>query len=1034
MGNHGISCQRELGPGEIAMEHGTRCASTLIAALGFWLAACSLGTTSRQAATVALPPFPADDPAQWVCQDTPAPPTPAAIAAWCAEHPDRGRPAELGLAPATVTDLDAKNRYDMALRGFLRDYGYRKLGWIADRSWRLTGPMVGGIDNGASYGVHPAVRVWYSPEITDWLCEGRPDRPLPDNAMIVKEMHPIDAKLLGIDPNAECMTVNAKLADSIKPSSWTVMVRADTVAFDGWYWANPTASGDGNPPILTASAVTDPDFFGPDPQHPERNPLWYPTGDLFGAGGKLADAVTPYNLFGAYCLNCHASAASHATYASLDNVLTAGLQYRQFSSPATVAPKARAGAAHIDPDSDDSERAALNNAKPAGWRFSQPLPQPAPGFTEFFGDLGPTRFDEAFSYRLPAETFDHHLSRPQGPGQFLTSDQCIGCHNATVSNSSTPHMLITDPDSGNAVNVSPYAEWRASPMGLAGRDPIFFAQLQSETNHLPMHAECIETTCLHCHGVMGQRQLGIDTATPDAKCKDLFAIQPPPKIPFGEPFRLDMVTQYQADQPYAKYGNLARDGISCAVCHHVADTALGTEPSFTGNWVAGPGDAVYGPYEEVVAKPMEHALGITPQFGKQIQDSDLCGTCHNILLPVFDNDGKPHPTKAPDGSTVTATYEQTTHLEWTNSVFARGDTFRSCQDCHMPTHYKSVDLAGTRIANIESDALAPTTHRLPDADITLTPREHYARHALHGLNLFLNEMFQQFPLLLGVRQIDYMGATTTQPALITAAESMQRMAEQETADIAISALKVNADKGTVKATVQVVNKTGHYLPSGVGFRRLFIEFTVTDSDGALLWASGRSNDLGVILDGVSDTPLTTEQGVRQTAFQPHYQVITRGDQVQIYQELIKDSDGFLTTSFLRRVHPVKDNRLRAKGFDPKMFLDNPSPFIQILGELEGEAAKDPHYFDPALTGSDEIVYRIALPAGQARRVAQVRAVLYSQSIPASYLQQRFHDAGVGPAQRDQIRRFYYLTSHLNAGTGSRIEGWKLAVASAMAKP
>ena len=31
------------------------------------------------------------------------------------------------------------------------------------------------------------------------------------------------------------------------------------------------------------------------------------------------------------------------------------------------------------------------------------------------------------------------------------------------------------------VNLSPYGTWRTSPMGLAGRDPIFFAQLASET-------------------------------------------------------------------------------------------------------------------------------------------------------------------------------------------------------------------------------------------------------------------------------------------------------------------------------------------------------------------------------------------------------------------------------------------------------------------------------------------------------------------------------------------------------------------------
>lgn len=30
-------------------------------------------------------------------------------------------------------------------------------------------------------------------------------------------------------------------------------------------------------------------------------------------------------------------------------------------------------------------------------------------------------------------------------------------------------------------NLSPYATWRTSPMGLAGRDPVFFAQLASET-------------------------------------------------------------------------------------------------------------------------------------------------------------------------------------------------------------------------------------------------------------------------------------------------------------------------------------------------------------------------------------------------------------------------------------------------------------------------------------------------------------------------------------------------------------------------
>ncbi|HJU39686.1 MAG TPA: hypothetical protein VJ724_08950, partial [Tahibacter sp.] len=716
------------------------------------------------------------------------------------------------------------------------------------------------------------------------------------------------------------------------------------------------------------------------------------------------------------------------------------LLYRHFGEPA--APKTatglvgmlnvtdpgfddRGGAEHGDAHNTAEGKAKLRDAQRQAWAFSQPLPQPAPQFAAAFGTLGPTDFASAWRLHLPAETFDHRTAGAQTPGLFVTSDQCQGCHDATVSNDATPNMLVNDPETGNAINVSMYGEWRASPMGLAGRDPVFFSQLQSETNRLPQLTECIENTCLHCHGVMGQRQLAIDTQKSDARCKNLFAIAPPPQVPFGDPFRLGLVTRWQASDDRHGYGNLARDGISCAVCHRIDKTALGTEASFTGNWVAGSDDTIFGPFDDVVVDPMKNALGITPRHGEQIRSSDLCGSCHNILLPVLDNDGKPHPVHAPGNVTVTSTYEQTTHLEWTNSVFARGATFQSCQDCHMPRHYKSLSLAGTKIANIESDEFAPTTHRLPDEKISLTPRPDYARHSLHGLNVFLNEMFQQFPLLLGVRQIDYMGATTTQPGLITAAESMLRMARHETADIAIKDVRRAGD--TFGATVRVTNKTGHYLPSGVGFRRVFIEFVAEDSTGRLVWASGRTDALGFLLDGTSERRLPTENGVAQRDFQPHYQTITDGSQAQVYQELIKDSAGYLTTSFLRRVQPVKDNRLRPRGFDPKVFLASASPYIRILGEVEGEAANDPYYTDPALTGADEVRYEFRLPPPEIARIARVRATLYSQSIPPFYLQQRFADAKAGPAQSGEIERLYYLTSHLNTQKGARIENWKLAL-------
>jgi hypothetical protein len=61
-----------------------------------------------------------------------------------------------------------------------------------------------------------------------------------------------------------------------------------------------------------------------------------------------------------------------------------------------------------------------------------------------------------------------------------------------------------------------------------------------------------------------------------------------------------------------------------------------------------------------------------------------------------------------------------------------GGEFRSCQDCHMPTDYKGQELK-FKIANSESnDQFPPTTNRLPDDEIELTERTHFARHSLHG--------------------------------------------------------------------------------------------------------------------------------------------------------------------------------------------------------------------------------------------------------------------------------------------------------------
>ena len=157
-------------------------------------------------------------------------------------------------------------------------------------------------------------------------------------------------------------------------------------------------------------------------------------------------------------------------------------------------------------------------------------------------------------------------------------------------------------------------------MGLSGRDPIFFSQVETELALHPEQTDNIVGTCLSCHGVMGQRQIVQDNKGP---------------------FKLEYLDQIPAwpdsSKPFAKYGALARDGVSCTVCHRISAEGLGTEATYTGKFKVGKPDEIFGPYEDVVTLPMENALGLKPLQTKQnqIRSSALCGSCHTVVLPIL---------------------------------------------------------------------------------------------------------------------------------------------------------------------------------------------------------------------------------------------------------------------------------------------------------------------------------------------------------------------------------------------------------------
>jgi hypothetical protein len=832
--------------------------------------------------------------------------------------------------------------FEHALRLFIYARCYETLGWEKDKlALRDTGPWIAGW----SYGTHPAVRIWYSPEAIAWMEKPEATRgTIPDNAIIVKEQH---------SPPASANN---------DVGSWTVMVRDNQAVWDGWYWAFYSAPGKDDPP--------------PPPTPPAPEP---------------GDTSYPDSMFGNYCVNCHASTTNpEVTYAASSNIHGRSMSYTVVN-PSMSDPTV---STDLHPDAHEAKGA---DAAPAAPKLNtstvtQFLAMMAPGVT-------PGSYDN-----FPGVRWDHVVAgaRPHGPAQFLTSDQCLGCHDATQNMDMPPNMIYPasgnkrgTANAGNTYNLSPYGEWRNSLMGLAGRDPVFFAQLASERTLHDQNPELpvtIQNTCFRCHGAMGQRQLHLDSGG-------------------KTPFAAEMVMQWQQDEPYAKYGALAREGISCTVCHHIAPEGLGTPATFTGQFNVNKPNEIYGPYTDPLKLPMDHGLGMTPVAGPHLKSSALCGSCHAIKLPVLNA----------KGVQVGEEYEQTTYLEWLNSDFQNevkpfGSTVQTCQACHMPGTFKmqgfDAQQLAFRIANIEDDTYADVENRAPDKDITMPIRDVYSRHTLVGMNVFVLEMFRQFAADLGVRTKDPMsGYWQGTQGLDLTQQSMVDLATNQTA--AVEILSMTKNEKTLDVKVRVTNKAGHAFPSGVSFRRAFVEFEVLDAQKHPLWASGATNNFGVITDGVKGAMLPTEF-LEQQQYQPHYEVITKQSQVQIYEELVKNPEGQFTTSFLALADKVKSNRLQPRGW--KKY----GPWAEET-KPHGGAAKDPDYANGS--GADTIVYSIPL-ADLKGTPAAVSATIFYQTIPPYYLRQRFTDSTM-----PDTYRLMEMTGSLKTGD-TPFPHWKLRVTGA----
>jgi hypothetical protein len=788
--------------------------------------------------------------------------------------------------------------------------------------------------------------------------------------------------------------------------------------------------------------------------------------------------------FGYYCVNCHASARDEFTFSTLNNVLGDPDTFLKFlyqdqppilGEPQEPALQTLSVHERFEPLQDLQSKFSDDGPfwnrvpwpNPAVKRVSQPLTDYSPEFLKTYGAriIVPPGPQEITHLYMPPEVYDHVFAGADGPPLFLTSDQCVGCH---AAGSTGLHFDMTVQPAGQPaftqlLNLAPYGEWRGSPMGLAGRDPIFFSQLETEQTAHPALARLAPDLCLHCHGVMGQRQFCMDQFKGDPKqanavCNntDLLGLdensQPiVPRRLFSR--ELLQAVPFQAtterQQQDARYGGLGRDGVSCTTCHHVdVDEKAPVGNTFTGDFKVGAPDAIQGPFEGPQQVPMNHTLGANPVEYPLVLSSKVCGSCHSVVLPVFDGD---KPWVRPGTRKPEIIIEQATYPEWVFSDFRDGGpTPRSCQSCHMATSYPGLPgTLTTKIASIQEASNMPQTeNRQPQSAIDLKARSPFGRHALVGLNVFFNQFAQQFPDILGIRIQDPMLGGRGVAPLTTTFNSMIQQADTGTATAAVTSVRTSGDR--LVAEVRVENLAGHKFPSGVGFRRAFLTFEVLDAGGKDLWVSGRTTPTGVLV-GPDGTPIAGEfmwqsecrpETKAEQTFQPHYRTVTRQDQAQVYQELIRNPRGRLTTSFLSLADVVKDNRLLPRGWTPSVELARREGLgsaklsaealtRRVLPDLpdgHGGEVHDPWYEPKSKKGGlggggDTLTY--AVPLAELKGVpASVRVTLYYQSIPPSYLQDRFCST---PTQPDTARLFF-VAGHTNLDS-TRAEGWKLQVVS-----
>lgn len=446
--------------------------------------------------------------------------------------------------------------------------------------------------------------------------------------------------------------------------------------------------------------------------------------------------------------------------------------------------------------------------------------------------------------------------------------------------------VLSDPDTdcvnchGNYDSASePWSTWRGSMMAQAARDPFFYAMLAIAEQDAPSSGDL----CLRCHTPGGwQEGRSTDTSGGMLNAKD-------------------------------------RQGVQCDFCHRLVDRDYeeGSSPAIDGDILADisplplqygngqfindPGSIKRGPFSDVIE--VGH-LSVESPFHRS---AELCGTCHDVSNPVFEQAGANEYTPGTfDAEHVDQDLRnmypvERTFSEWQNSEYATTGVYAPqfagnkadgmvsiCQDCHMP----DVSAYGSNVAG--------------------TPlREDMPLHDLTGGNTFI-------PDLVADVYPDEVDASQLNAAKARAASMLQRAAT----------MQLTPDSTGIN--VRIINETGHKLISGYPEgRRMWLNVQGFDQYGSMIFESG--------------------------AYEESTGVLTEDAQAKVYEIKPGLSPGLATAlgmqegpsfHFVLNDKIYLDNRIPPRGFTNAAFEAIQSPPIGYT-YADGQYWDDTHYDLPA---------------------------------------------------------------------------------------